>query len=306
MFSIVLYAPDTATANRAAKAAFERIAALELVMSDYDPQSEVSRLCQTPAGQAVPISDDLFRALELSLDAARRSEGAFDPTIGPLVQLWRQARKSHQLPSPESIAEAKSRVGWQWLKLDARKHTATLLRPRMQIDLGGNGKGFAADEAMRELKKLGVTSAMVAASGDIALGDAPPGKKGWEIGIASIDHPNQGLTGSLCLSRAAVSTSGDTEQFVEIQGRRYSHIVDPATGYGLTNRIGVTIVAPNASISDSLDTTISVMGVQKGLRLVESWRGVAALIVVLDGPEPQHLKSSRFDRFVSPSSAQKK
>jgi FAD:protein FMN transferase len=301
MFSITLYAPSQAQADRAARAAFERIAALEDVMSDYDSRSELSRLCGAPYGQPVPVSRDLFRVLQLSLVTAEKSGGAFDPTVGPLVRLWRQSRKNHQLPSPGEIAAAQAAVGYRLLELDARRQTVTLKHAGMRLDLGGNGKGFAADEALLVLRQNGLRSAMVAASGDIALGDPPPGKKGWEIGIASIDHPDHGLTGALCLAHAGVSTSGDTEQFVEIQGRRYSHIVNPVTGLGLTHRIGVTIIAPNAAISDSLDTTISVLGPDKGMRLVESWPGVSALIVLLDEAGNQQLKSSRFERYLSAS-----
>jgi thiamine biosynthesis lipoprotein len=297
MFSITLYAPDQKTADQAFQAAFERVAALENVMSDYMAQSELSQLCRQPAGTPVKVSRDLYRILEAGLRVAEQSGGAFDPTIGPLVRLWRQSRKTHRLPSAEEIAEAKGRVGYRNVELDAQRQMVTLKKPGMQLDLGGNGKGFAADEAIEVLKKQGIGSAMVAASGDISLSDPPPGKTGWEIGIASIDHPREGLTSELRLAHAGVSTSGDTEQFVEIDGRRYSHIVDPVTGLGLTNRIGVTIVAPNATLSDSLDTTISVLGANRGLKLVESLPGVSALIVLLDGSEKKVIESPKFGQY---------
>jgi len=300
MFAITLYAPDQTAADQAFKAAFERVAVLENVMSDYDAQSELSRLCRQPAGTPVKVSRDLYRILEQGVRMAERSGGAFDPTIGPLVRLWRQSRKTHRLPSAEEIAAAKSRVGYRNLELDARHQTVTLKRSDLQLDLGGNGKGFAADEALAVLKQYGMGRAMVAASGDIALGDPPPGKTGWEIGIASIDHPREGLTSALHLAHAGVSTSGDTEQFVEIDGRRYSHIVDPATGLGLTHRIGVTVIAPNATLSDSLDTTLSVLGSDRGMKLVQSLSGVSALFVLLEGAEIKQIESVNFNRYRTP------
>lgn len=303
MFAITLYAPDQQAADQAFRAAFERVAALENVMSDYDAQSELSRLCRQPAGTPVKVSRDLYRILEQGLRMAERSGGAFDPTVGPLVRLWRQSRKSHRLPDAGEIAAAKGRVGYRHVALDARRQTVTLKRPDMQLDLGGNGKGFAADEALAVLKQRGLGRAMVAASGDIALGDPPPGKTGWEIGIASIDHPREGLTSALRLAHAGVSTSGDTEQFVEIAGRRYSHIVDPVTGLGLTHRIGVTVIAPNATLSDSLDTTLSVLGAERGMKLVESWPGVSALFVLLEGAEKRQIESAGFGRYRPPTEA---
>jgi thiamine biosynthesis lipoprotein len=144
----------------------------------------------------------------------------------------------------------------------------------MLLDVGGIAKGYAADEALLVLRGRGLTRALVAASGDLAIGDAPEGEKGWRIGV----EPADGVSRQLTLVNTAVSTSGDTEQFVEIDGKRYSHIVDPKTGMGLTNRIGVTVVAPKGIVSDSVATAVCVMGAERGLAFVEG-RGLAMLMV---------------------------
>lgn len=297
IFRVVLHAPDRKTADRAAEAVYHRIDALENIMTDYDPQSELMRLCRQPVGVPQKASDDLFAILKKSQAVSRESGGAFDITAGPLIALWRQAKKTHVLPTPEAIAANKQAVGYQKLKLDEKKHTVTLTVPGMKLDLGGIAKGLAAEEALKVLRGLGISRAMIAASGDIALGDPPPGKKGWEIGIASIDHPMQGLTDEVSLANVGISTSGDTEQYVEIGGRRYSHIVDPKTGLGLTERIGVTIVARTAVESDSLATAACVLGARKGLECVEKHPGAAALVVEITPTGTKVTPSSRFKKY---------
>ena len=164
----------------------------------------------------------------------------------------------------------------------------------MQLDLGGIAKGYAADKALTVLRRHGITRAMAAASGDIAIGDPPPDRKGWAIGIASIDSSENSLTKTVLLKNAAVSTSGDTEQFVEIGGVRYSHIVNPATGWGLTQRIGVTIIARNATTTDGLTKAVSVMGAERGLTLIDSLSDISGLIVTLDQSGKHVIESRRF------------
>ncbi len=297
VFSITLYAPDKSSAAQVAQAAFKRVAELNRIMSDYDPESELMQLCRNPVGTPVHVSNDLFDILETSQELSRLSNGAFDVTVGPYVRLWRAARKSKTLPAPEAIAAAANAVGYQKIRLDSRAKKVTLLATNMQLDLGGIAKGYAADNALSALRRHGITRAMVAASGDIAIGDAPPGRDGWSIGIGSIDAPGNNLTKAVVLKNAAVSTSGDTEQFVEINGVRYSHIVNPATGLGLTERIGVTIVARHATTTDGMATAVSVMGAERGLKLIDSLPDLSGFIVTLDKGGKQIVESRRFKRI---------
>src|SRR6267142_1359116 len=276
LFTITLYATNKIFAETAADAAFHRVAALDEIMSDYRADSELMQLCDQPFGKPVPISKDLFDVLTRSQEISKLTDGAFDVTIGPCVRLWRFSRKRKTLPTTQELAAARAAVGWKHLRLDPHDRTATLLLPNMRLDLGGIGKGFAADEALRVLKGRGIDRALVAASGDIAIGDPPPGEPGWKDSISSIDVETNDAAHAL-LHNCGISTSGDTEQFVEINGVRFSHIVDPATCLGLTNRIQDTIIAPNATTTDGLDTALSVMDVQRGLELVDSLPDSAAL-----------------------------
>lgn len=293
-FRIVLYAADQAQARQAADAAFARISELDAKLSDYREDSELMRLCRQAGGEPVLVSDDLFSVLTAAQEMAQRSRGAFDVTIGPLSRLWRRSRRQKELPSPQRLEQARSLVGHEKLILDAEKQTVRLTQPGMLLDLGGIAKGFAADEAQKVLRNHGIRSALVAAGGDLVVSDAPPDAPAWRIGIAPLDDPNRPPTRFLWLNNAAVSTSGDAEQFVEINGVRYSHILDPKTGLGLIGRQSVTVIAPNGTLSDSLATAISVLKPTEGLKLVEATEGAAALIVLRESTGDHEYRSSRW------------
>ena len=300
VFRIVLYAPDSTTGSRAATAAFKRVSALNRMMTDYDPDSELMRLCKQPVGVPVRVSRDLFDVIEKSQKLARLSEGAFDITVGSLVRLWRTARRMHTLPAPEAIVAAKRRVGWRNLKLDPARKTVTLLAPDMQLDLGGIAKGYAADAALAVLRQRGIRSAFVAASGDIAIGDAPPGMTGWKMGIGSPAGDDK-LAATVLLRNAAISTSGDIEQFVDIGGTRYSHVVDPQTGLGLTSRLQASFIARNATTTDALATALCVLGEQRALKLIESLPDTAALLVKPGPNGNEIIPSRRFEKLRPPA-----
>jgi FAD:protein FMN transferase len=281
MFRIVLYAPDAPAAARASSAAFARVTALDNIMSDYKPTSELMQLSASAGGPPVKVSADLYRVLEASERLAVSSDGAFDATVGPVVRLWRRARRRHELPDPERLAQARELVGYKLLRLDPRAHTAQLLKPGMLLDLGGIAKGYAADEALAVLKQFGFPSALVAAAGDIAVGSSPPGKAGWRIAIQPLDpegaddpriqNPKSATQDHyLLLHDVGVSTSGDAEQHVELRGVRYSHIVDPKTGNALTGHSSVTVVARDDFTADGLATAVSVQGPERGLKLIEA------------------------------------
>jgi thiamine biosynthesis lipoprotein len=281
-FQIILYAPDEATARDAAKSAFARIALLDATMTDYQPTSELMQLCAKSGGDPVHVSDELFFVLSKAQETSRISDGAFDATVGPVVKLWRQARRTHRMPDPGKLAAAKELVGWTNVVLDEKAHTVQLLKAGMQLDLGGIGKGYAADEALAVLKKAGVTRALAAAGGDIAVSGPPPSAEGWKIAIAPLKEDDASEGPVMVLHDAAVSTSGDAEQYVEIDGKRYSHIVDPKTGLGLVGRMSATVVAPHGIVADSHTKIVCVLGPEKAFKILEKEDGVSARFVHLD------------------------
>ncbi|MDA1049735.1 MAG: FAD:protein FMN transferase [Planctomycetota bacterium] len=297
-FEIALYAPDKELAEKALAAGFERIAELDRVMSDYDPESEVSKLSQSaPTTAPIPVSEELFQVLTEADALSRRTGGAFDVTVGPLTKLWRRARRRGEFPAADLLQTAREATGFQHMKLDQRAKAAELLVPNMRLDLGGIAKGYAGDEALRSMAALGVTRAIVNAGGDVVAGDAPPDATGWRIGIAALERdapPSRFVR----VANAAVATSGDVWQFVEIHGVRYSHILNPATGLGLTTRSSVTIFAPSGIAADSLASAVSVLGPQAGLKLVEGLAGTEALILTQGEAGPKVDQTSGVDALL--------
>lgn len=281
---LVVYAPDHVAAENACSAAFARIAALDTIMSDYRRDSELTRLSARAGGPPARVSPDLFRVLRRAQEVSRHSGGAFDVTVGPLVALWRRARKSGVLPNPAEIERARSLVGWQKLRLDERARTVRLAVPGMKLDLGGIAKGYADDEAQRVLQEHGITRALVEMGGDIVVSGPPPGAAGWTIRVPNAGD-NRGPA-DLHFAHRAISTSGDTEQFVLIGGRRYSHVVDPRTGQALTNRVQVTLIAPDGLTSDPLSTALTLLDEERRHRLLRAYPGTKAYVRVLPAGTP--------------------
>jgi thiamine biosynthesis lipoprotein len=285
MFRIVLYSDHSEQAHSAIRAAFDRVAQLDRELSDYKPDSELNRVCREAVGQDTGISDDLYFVLRTAQLLAERTNGAFDISIGPVVRLWRTARQTKQMPDPSALSAAMQLVGYRHIHLGER--ILRLDMQGMQLDLGAIAKGYAADEALRLLRGFGFAQALVAASGDISVGDSPPQKSGWEIGADSFKAPKDHFTRTLTLHNQSVSTSGDTEQYVEIEGVRYSHIVDPKTGIGLRHRSSVTVIANKGIDSDSLATAASVIAEQQGtsmaLALIESFGAKGVVTAERDG-----------------------
>jgi thiamine biosynthesis lipoprotein len=298
LFRIVLYAADEATAKKASRAAFDRVAGLDAMLSDYRQSSELMQLCAKAGGPPVKVSEELFFVLTKAEEASRLSDGAFDVTVGPVVQLWRLSRRTQRLPEPAQLAKALALVGWKNIVLDPKERTVKLLKPGMLLDLGGIAKGYAGDEAQKVLKAHAIAQALVAAGGDIVVSGAPPGKEGWDIAIRPL-HEIDGKVGPrLLLHDAAVSTSGDANQHVEIDGKRYSHVVDPKTGIGLVGRMSATVVARGGTTSDSLTKVVAVLGPERGFKLIETVEGASARFVRLTERGAEEVSTSpRFPKL---------
>ena len=280
LVSITVYAPDAAAARVAFTAGFARIRELNAILSDYVPDSELNRVTREAVRTPVAVSADLFAVLKRSLRLSAATEGAFDVTQGPVIRLWREARKARQLPDASALQEAAQRSGYAHMTLDETRRTVLFDIPGMQLDVGAIGKGYAASEALAAVTRAGVRSALVAVSGDIACSDAPPGQPGWRIRIHDGSLTDATIPPILRLTHRAVSTSGNAEQHLDVGGRRYSHVIDPASRTGLVDDITVTVVSRHGIDADGLDTAIGVLGVDRGLALVERDHEAAALIVV--------------------------
>ena len=272
---LVLHASDERSALNAARAAFARIQSLDEMMSDYRPGSELRRLERKP-GERVTVSPELFHVLRTALNVARITDGAFDPTIGPLVALWRTARHEQRLPTDDAIRQARVLVGWRLIQLEP-PNVVRLATAGMRLDLGGIAKGYILQEALRTLRAHGVTAALVEAGGDVVVGDAPPGKPGWTIATPGSDPEFERRAAAL--TNAALATSGPTSQFVETDGARYSHVIDPRTGLGVTNGRTVRVIASDPAIADAVATALGVMGPGGLTAICSAFPGLAISII---------------------------
>lgn len=273
---IVVYAEDRAQARQAVRAAFRRVVKLEDILSHFRPQSELRRLEAAPAREWVEVSPELFGVLVRGLEVARATEGGFDPTVGPLVELWRGARASGRLPDVEAIESARARTGWCHMELDRARNTVRLAKSGMRLDLGGVAKGYILESALSVLTEHGFPRALVEAGGDVVVGEAPPGRPGWHVEVgasgSALAERASGLT------HAALATSGAEAQYMEVDGTRYSHVIDPRTGLGVTTPYVAHVIAGDAGTADALATALTVLGPEGVAAIRERFPGVMASV----------------------------
>lgn len=257
-FRILIDHDNEKLCQNAADSAFEEADRLNQIFSDYIADSEISLLSESSfTGRNIKLSDELFEVLKYSKSLAIKTDNAFDPTIGQLSRLWRISRFRKSLPSKKSIDRAVKLKGIENLQLIEKSKEVALKKPGILLDLGGIAKGYAADMMLKSLNESGVERCLIDAGGDLTLGKKPRGELGWKIEVGGKKHPDLPI---LSLENCSIATSGDSSQFVEINGSRFSHIMNPATGYGLKTLSQVTIIAENGMKADSLATACSVMG----------------------------------------------
>ena len=274
---LVFYAKNKVGADVIASKAFDRIDELNNKLSDYLGHSELNKLLDQ-AGKEVVVSDDLFKVLKKAVAISKATEGAFDISVGPFVELWRTSRQNRILPSDADLIKAKRYVGYQKISFP-KKNVVQLNVSQMKLDLGGIGKGFTADEVIKVLESNGVRSALVDMGGDIRVSNPPPSKDYWVLAFSYYNEKGDEVLKKIRLKNAAVATSGDLYQFVEINGIRYSHIINPLTGMALNNSIQVTTIANNATEADALSSAFSVMGITETTHLIKGKSNIAVFMV---------------------------
>lgn len=277
---ITLVAEEQDTAQKAALQAFQEIKRIEHLMSPWVESSDVSRINRSTGNDEVKVSQETIEVIKKAKEVSTLSEGAFDITVGPLVQLWRKAREKGVPPNTEDIRGIRSLVDYKDVMIsDSGK---IFLRKRgMAIDLGGIAKGYAVDRAFELLKHLGYRNLVVNAGGDLRVGGSKP-EGPWSIGIQHPRDPKK-IMARISVSDAAVATSGDYEKFFIHQGKRYHHILNPKTGFPAEGCQSVTILCKEAATADALATAIFVLGPEKGQLLFQKLNGVECLIVDKEG-----------------------
>jgi len=266
----------------AINAAFEEMQRIERVFNKFDENSEVSKINSRSSLEKISVSKEVFKLTQDSIYYSAISEGAFDITVAPLMEIWGFVRKNKTAPDKVVIQEALKSVGYKNIELDPKDLSVRFLNKGVKIDFGGIAKGYAVDRAKDVLVSKGIKNGIVNLGGNIFVLGRAPGGKSWKIGVE--DPRNKGkLLQSFELTDRAISTSGNFERFFEIAGKRYSHIISPLTGEPCQGIISVTVVADSAEQSDSLSTAIFVMGEEKGLNLARAIKGIKVLMLKEDG-----------------------
>jgi len=308
----VVIAKDPKTAKESIKAAFVEIIKVDKLMSDYKDDSDISRINKLAFNEPVKVTQPTFEVLEKSIEFSKLSDGAFDITVGPLVDLWRRAAETNAVPTEDELSIARSKVGCEKLILDSIDKTVRFKAEGMRIDLGGIAKGYAIDKAIEAIQSVGAIGGMVDIGGDIrCFGTPMQGKKHWLIGL---QDPN--ITGNdidilaqagiqtseplliLQLNEAAVTTSGNYRRFALINGKRYSHIINRQTGISTEGLSSVTIISKNAVDADALATAVSVMGPEKGLALIEKLPETEAILIT-SAPKYKLIKTTGAEKYIT-------
>jgi thiamine biosynthesis lipoprotein len=276
---LLIYAAGPEEASQLFELAFQEIERVEAALSSYRPTSEISRINAAADQGPVTTDPEVFRLLERALEHSRLTDGAFDITVAPLVEVWGFSGGQGEWPRDESLQAAREKVGWTYVQLDAVNRSIRFSHPDVELDLGAIGKGYALDRAATVLRGQGVQSALLGAgqSSFLAIG-VPPGKQGWTIRVTDPDNPDRALS-SVVLGDRALSTSGSDQKFFERGGRRYSHIIDPRTGEPVVGMRQVTVLAETAADADALSTGLFVSGTVQAWELVRKVDGVSALMV---------------------------
>lgn len=258
LFKIELYAESKEIASKALKEAFKEIRRIDLVLSDYKDNSEIAEFSKNFKNEPLKISEDLLQVIDTSLAFSEATKGKFDITIQPLIKLWGFKDKNFKLPTKEEITLAKKSIGYSNIVLDKNNKTLFLKNPKLKIDFGAIGKGYAIDKAVEMLKKEGITSAFIdSVSNQYYLG-TPPNKNFWKVGIT---HPRDKskILKYLELKDISISTSGDYEQFFIHKNKRYTHIIDPLTGYPISEAIASTVISKNGAFADAVSTSVLLL-----------------------------------------------
>ena len=277
VFKFVCYAKDSVAAQSAANEAFDRVLELNNILSDYHPESELNQLCNNIIpGKYYKVSDDLWYMICRSVEVSKKTKGLFDATAGSCIRLWRRARRRKELPDDSAINECMDNSGYKNLKLDRANKTVAFKSEGIRLDFGGIAKGYAADEAFKIFEKHGFKSVLIDAGGDLYCGAAPPNTKGWEIIInTGLEKENR----EVIIENAAIATSGDLYQFFELEGTRYSHIINPIEGKPITKRVASTVIAPSAEKADYLASVLNVTGIEKkAYKIMRKYKDSYAII----------------------------
>lgn len=281
-FKITLVGTDSISVEKNINKAIDEMVRIENLISDWKPTSQVSRINQNAGIQPVKVDQEVIDLTKRALYFSKITEGAFDISFAAMDRIWKFDGSMEEIPTSSAIQKAIEKIGYQHIIINEEASTIFLEKPGMKIGFGSTGKGYAADKARELMLQLGIKAGIIDASGDMTTWGTQPDGKPWRIGINNPFDRHQ-MADILSLKNAAVTTSGDYEKFVIIEGKRYSHIINPKTGMPSTGLTGVTVIGPNAEMCNGFSTSMMVLGKEKGLELINQQKDYAALLITDNG-----------------------
>lgn len=293
---LIFYFDQKSEADEIADKAFRRIDELNQILSDYEPSSELNRLTRNTK-KDFAVSNDLYRILKSSVKISKITKGAFDISTGSLIRLWRETHKTKALPSKSKLNKAKRKMGFEHISF-RDPNIVNLNNKGIQLDLGGIGKGYTADQIIKLLNLNGATSALVDMGGDICVSNPPPNRENWALAFSHYNKEGEEIIKKIKLNNAAVATSGDLYQFIEIEGERYSHIINPITGMALRNSIQVTTIAKTATEADAFASAFSVLGIERTRTLKPKLKNIHAFIIESRLKNQKSWSSPKFKSYI--------
>jgi len=298
-FNLILVANDSSKASIIARDCFRLIDSLSQIFSDYDSSSEVSKINALAGIRPVGMSPAMLDLILQSKLAYRKSHGAYDISIGPLSLLWRKARKNKEFPPASSIDAARKLVGFNWIQIDRKASTIYLSKKGMRLDFGGIAKGYITQWVIDYLKNRGIREALADAGGDISMSGAPLNSKGWLVGVNIPETTDDLLNQQLQLANISVATSGDAYQYLEKNGVKYSHIINPKTGHGVSWLRNVTVIAPQGATADWLATACSILPLEEAKKLALT-NQAQLLITTLQNRKIKYYSTPSFKKYWRP------
>ncbi|MDQ8748966.1 FAD:protein FMN transferase [Elizabethkingia miricola] len=288
-FQITLVDKDSISAERNIDKAIAEITRIENLISEWRPETQISQVNQNAGIKPIKVDKEVFDLTKKGLYFSKLTDGAFDISIVAMDKIWKFDDSMNELPSEQAIKESVRNVGYQNIILDSTNSTIFLKNPGMKIGFGSIGKGYAADKTRDLMKSMGVKAGIIDASGDISTWGNQPDGKPWAIGINNPFNDHK-MAAILYFKENAVTTSGSYEKYAEIHGKRYSHIMNPKTGYPSTGLTSVTITGPNATMANGFSTSVMVLGEKDGLKLLKPFPEYHYLLITDKGKIIKNIK----------------
>ncbi|RZJ82012.1 MAG: FAD:protein FMN transferase [Flavobacterium sp.] len=289
-FDISIVAKDATTADRHIDSVIAEISRIENLISDWKAGTQIDQINRNAGIKPVKVDREVFDLVKRSIYFSEQTAGAFDISYAAMDKIWKFDGSMKSMPTADEIKKSVIKVGYKNIELDSLASTVFLKLPGMKIGFGATGKGYAADKGRELMESMGVTAGIVNASGDMATWGNPPKAKAWNVGLTNPFDENKYIS-VLSLKREAVVTSGSYEKYVEFDGKRYAHIINPVTGYPATGLISVTVIGPSAEIANGLSTSIMVLGAAKGMALIQSFPLYNCVLITDSG---EVIKSANF------------